>query len=102
MPTGSVDLGRRQIVPVVGDARDVAEGVAIAPHDEEMPQRLGQLMRGAVALLSRVEDAAGRHPPVPVLVEIDVAGFAQYAGAVGQQVFRRFAATVNLGQEIAE
>ena len=66
-------LDRRQIVWVEADSCDIAERVAVAMREEEMPQRIIQFMCGATFFLRGIEDTARWNPPIPIPVKVGVA-----------------------------
>lgn len=60
-------LDRQQIVRVVADRGEVAEGVPKAPL-EEVPARKGQFLGRRVAVGRRQQAPPGRHPPAGIVL----------------------------------
>src|SRR5258708_1738505 len=66
-----MDFGRHEVMRIVVDIGQLIERVDKATRLEEMSPRYLYLF-GTIALLGSIEQPARRHPPVAVMVEIDV------------------------------
>jgi hypothetical protein len=94
-------LNRVQIVVVVNDLRIVPEGVTVSARKKEMFQRVLKF-EVRLAFLRNKEYLAGSRPPVPILVDIDIAALmVQNDLAIREQVLSLWTRMVDVRQQTA-